>query len=223
MGYPTYWRLYFLGAMFLHLIVWLLGSLLLPYFIEKPVLVPPEELVWADDFLEEEEMPAVDPPKVEPIKPPLPEEIKEEIEEDTSPTVAETEEEAIANLKEIEKEPPKAEKDTKKDKKDAGVVIIKKSSGVQMGQPPKLIEDFYPSSVGVNFKGRVSVFATIGKDGNVKETKIAITSGRLLIDHIAMNAVKRWKFKPALDHLGKPMECLKVIPIVFNMPRYRDS
>lgn len=145
---------------------------------------------------------------------------------ETSPIVADNEADAIAKFEEQVKE---AKKDSSK--KVSSVIVVGKGTNgggsggngrgggkPQIGKPPILIEDFYPPNNLVPFKGRIRVFATIGKDGLIHKTKVAVTSGKRSYDEIAMAAARRWKFKPALDENGEPMEVLRVISISFNRP-----
>lgn len=151
------------------------------------------------------------PKKKEPEKKPE-EKPDEKADEKDVPVITADEAEAIRELK---RQIEEAEKNP--DGSVGTIVIRRKGSGGQMGQPARLIADSYPAT-GVNFRGRVSVFATIGKDGVVRKTKVAVTSGRRSIDEIAMAACRRWRFKPALDHNGQPMECIQIISIPFNVP-----
>ena len=151
------------------------------------------------------------PKKKEPEKKPE-EKPAEKADEKDVPVITADEAEAIRELK---RQIEEAEKNP--DGSVGTIVIRRKGSGGQMGQPARLIADSYPAT-GVNFRGRVSVFATIGKDGTVHKTKVAVTSGRRSIDEIAMAACRRWRFKPALDHNGQPMECIQIISIPFNVP-----
>ena len=128
-------------------------------------------------------------------------------------------------LEETEADVPKEKADTepKKDpkKKISSTIVVKKKgdgSTHTMGQPPKIIVDSYPPEGMYTFKGVVRVFTTIGEDGKVKKTKVAVTSGRRGVDELAMAFCRRWTFKPALDSKGQPMECIKLIRIPFNLP-----
>ena len=153
----------------------------------------------------------VEPKRKAPEKKPE-EKPAEPVDEKDVPVITADEAEAIRELK---RQIEEAEKNP--DGSVGTIVVRRKGSGGQMGQPARLIADSYPAT-GVNFRGRVSVFATIGKDGNVRKTKVAVTSGRRSIDEIAMAACRRWRFKPALDHNGQPMECVQIISIPFNVP-----
>ena len=135
---------------------------------------------------------------------------------DTEPIVAENEKDAV---KKFQKQVEDAKKDPKK-KISSTIVVKKKGDGSThtMGQPPKIIVDSYPPEGMYTFKGVVRVFATIGEDGKIKQTKVAVTSGRRGVDELAMAFCRRWTFKPALDSKGQPMECVKLIRIPFNLP-----
>jgi protein TonB len=85
-----------------------------------------------------------------------------------------------------------------------------------MAENARLLKSFYPAPGTVSFGGRVSVSARIGVDGKVKSTKIKITSGRPLVDAVAMSAARHWVYKPATDRYGKPMECDAIIIIPFE-------
>ncbi|MBQ9635756.1 MAG: TonB family protein [Acidaminococcaceae bacterium] len=154
-----------------------------------------------------------EPKKKEPEK--KPEEKKPEEEKPLDKDVAVITEDEAEAIRELKRQIEEAEKNP--DGSVSTIVVRRKGTGGQMGQPARLIADSYPAT-GVNFHGRVSVFATIGKDGNVRKTKVAVTSGRRSIDEIAMAACRRWRFKPALDHNGQPMECVQIISIPFNVP-----
>jgi protein TonB len=122
-------------------------------------------------------------------------------------------------VKKFQKQVEDAKKDPKK-KISSTIVVKKKGDGSThtMGQPPKIIVDSYPPEGIYTFKGVVRVFATIGEDGKIKKTKVAVTSGRRSVDELAMAFCRRWTFKPALDSKGQPMECIKLIRIPFNLP-----
>lgn len=134
---------------------------------------------------------------------------------ETEPIVAEDETDAV---KKFQQQMEEAKKDPKK--KISNTIVVKKKgdgSAHTMGQPPKIIADSYPPEGMYTFKGVVRVFTTIGEDGKVKKTKVAVTSGRRAVDELAMAFCRRWTFKPALDSKGQPMECIKLIRVPFNL------
>ncbi len=132
-------------------------------------------------------------------------------EENAKPMIAANEKEALEALKKAEKE----------GKGGPQTVILSGGGGgggggKQIAENARLLKPFYPAPGTVSFGGRVSVSARIGVDGKIKDTKIMITSGRPLVDAVAMNAAKRWVYKPATDSHGKPMECNAIIIIPFQ-------
>lgn len=133
-------------------------------------------------------------------------------EADVKPMVAANEKEALEKLRQAAK-----------DGKGNGPQTVILSGGGngggggrQIAENARLLKTFYPAPGTVSFGGRVSVSARIGTDGKIKETKIMVTSGRPLVDAVAMNAAKRWVYKPATDSHGKPMECNAIIIIPFQ-------
>ncbi|MDQ0204011.1 energy transducer TonB [Pectinatus haikarae] len=224
MQYPTHWRMAFLVAFLLHLGIWLAGSFILPHL--QAEALPPEDtqaLEWESvDEENDEPGPIEDEKQPEPSvheeRSPAPAAVPEQEkaeEQEVTPIVADEDEPATAELvKELADDPSKSDKVIIIDKKGSGGG----SQSVQMGEPPILIDKFYPPVNIVTFRGRVSVFATIDVTGRIIRTKIAVTSGSPSVDQIAMDSARRWTFKPALDQNGAPMECTKIISIPFNMP-----
>ena len=75
----------------------------------------------------------------------------------------------------------------------------------------------------IPFTGRIAVSAHIGTDGRVVWTKIQISSGNLVYDRLARRIVeKQWKFEPAKDMNGQPMESNMQCPVYFNMKPARN-
>lgn len=224
MNYPSHWRLAYLLAFFLHLGAWLFVSLALPHLtLSLPEPEPTQEIEWLADLPPgepdlppgeavsgEPTLPADALPEAEEaVAPPLEEEEAPPLDEET-PLVAKDDADAIAQLK-------KAEQEGKDDGKGHTVIVRGGGGGgQQMGENAKLVKPFYPAPGVVSFGGRVSVSARIGKDGRIKETHIKITSGRPLVDAVAMSCARKWVYKPATDQHGKPMECNAIISIPFT-------
>ena len=224
MNYPSHWRLAYLLAFFFHLWAWLFVSLALPHLtlsLAQPE--PVQELEWAPDLPPGEgdsADPAVADLPAGPVLPqdaiaeaedtdaPPPEDTETPLEEET-PIVVEDAAAAIAQLK-------KTEQEGKDDGKGHTIIIRGGGGGQQMGENAKLVKPFYPAPGVVSFGGRVSVSARIGKDGRIKETKIMVTSGRPLVDAVAMSCARKWVYKPATDQHGQPMECNAIISIPFT-------
>jgi protein TonB len=63
--------------------------------------------------------------------------------------------------------------------------------------------------------GTVRVQATVSSDGSVDRMEVAASSGNRYLDRAAMEAVRRWRFKPAMRN-GQPVSATVVIPLEFN-------
>lgn len=162
----------------------------------------------ADDPGPPEEEQAEEPP---PPPPPPPE--PEQVEEEPAVVEAEVPEEAITEiLKEVEETPEKEEPK-----------VLRSGEGKQIGMPGKILHAEQPPYGVIQFKGRIAVSARIGTDGKVISTKIQISSGNALYDRMARRIVeKQWKFEPAKDMNGQPMESDMQCPVYFNMKPARN-
>lgn len=237
MNYPKHWRLAFVLALFLHFFIWSGMTFLVPLLGSKPTIAADDAIALEDvpgddgeegDAGADEGTPDEAPPEPEPEPQPEPEpepepqpedalppeDAPDETEDfdDTSPIIADDDADAIAQFKQ-----EVAEAKTNTGKKVSSIVV-RKGNGQHLNTAPKLLADYYPPEGLTKFKGRVTVAATIGKNGHVVRTKIMVTSGQMLVDQHAINAVKKWFFKPALDDKGQPMEVDKIISIPFNVP-----
>lgn len=63
--------------------------------------------------------------------------------------------------------------------------------------------------------GSVRVQATIAIDGSVERMEIAQSSGNRYLDRAALDAVRRWRFKPAMRS-SQPVSATVVIPLDFT-------
>ena len=212
MQYQTHWRLAFVLAFFFHIIAWLFLTILIPH-VFKALEAPPQEepMEWvelADDPGPPEEEQAEEPP---PPPPPPPE--PEQVEEEPAVVEAEVPEEAITEiLKEVEETPEKEESK-----------VLRSGEGKQIGMPGKILHAEQPPYGVIQFKGRIAVSARIGTDGKVISTRIQVSSGNALYDRMARRIVeKQWKFEPAKDMNGQPMESDMQCPVYFNMKPARN-
>lgn len=212
MQYQTHWRLAFVLAFFFHIIAWLFLTILIPH-VFKALEPPPQEepMEWvelADDPGPPEEEQAEEPP---PPPPPPPE--PEQVEEEPAVVEAEVPEEAITEiLKEVEETPEKEEPK-----------VLRSGEGKQIGQPGKILHAEQPPYGVIQFKGRIAVSARIGTDGKVISTRIQVSSGNALYDRMARRIVeKQWKFEPAKDMNGQPMESDMQCPVYFNIKPARN-
>ena len=208
MHYQTHWRLAFVLAFFFHLVVWLVLMLVIPHvfrMLEPPPQETPMEWVDVADDMgtpeedQQEEQPPPPPPPSEPVA----------VEEEPAVVEAEVPEEAITEImKEVEetKDAPKEDN------------VLRSGEGKQIGQPGKILHAEQPPYGMINFKGRIAVSARIGTDGKVIRTHIMISSGNEYYDLTARRIVeRRWKFEPAKDMNGQPMESDMQCPVYFNM------
>ena len=63
--------------------------------------------------------------------------------------------------------------------------------------------------------GTVRVRVTVATDGSVDRLEVAESSGNRYLDRAAMEAVRRWRFQPAVRD-GQPVVADVVVPIVFT-------
>ena len=63
--------------------------------------------------------------------------------------------------------------------------------------------------------GTVRVRVTVATDGSVDRLEVAESSGNRYLDRAAMEAVRRWRFQPAVRD-GQPVVADVVVPIVFS-------
>lgn len=66
-----------------------------------------------------------------------------------------------------------------------------------------------------NIGGSVRVIATVAADGSVERMELAQGSGNRDLDRAAMEAVRRWRFRPAVRN-GQPVSESVIIPLEFN-------
>ena len=152
--------------------------------IDEPVITAPLENNSADEFnFAPIELPPLEIPKVEPLpqleifKPPAPPPVQPKIE--TPPNVD-------------------AEKNSDSDDEP--------TENQQWVSVPTLILAVYPEE-NFGYTGEIMIMATIGKDGKVKDAELVFPTGNNDVDSAALDAAKKWTFKPALDKDGKPTEC----------------
>ncbi|MEX1114302.1 MAG: TonB family protein [Akkermansiaceae bacterium] len=94
--------------------------------------------------------------------------------------------------------------------------------GGDMDTPPVPVNRLPPQYPGSLLKkgigGKVIVTCVIDADGNVASTRIKQSSGQPELDKAALNAVSRWKFKPA-KRAGKSFKATCNIPFTFEVKK----
>ena len=218
MRFKSYWRTTVVAAIFLHFFVWLGLALALPLldFEGDPLAVQEMEVV---DLPEEgssgeTEEKKTDPPKPEPEppEPPKPETPPVEtppedvIPTETSPTEAAELDEAVAELQKQEEEAKKSGEDGKAlppapPSQAVGVLITAGNT---------------PDTRGTDFRGTVGILVSIDAQGHITGYRFTQTSGRRVVDQIVLNAVRNFKFEPALDTNGQPMKTMRLLRFPFD-------
>lgn len=213
MHFKSYWRSTVLCALFLHFFVWLGLALVLPHldFSNQAIAADEMEVV---DLPEDgsdgppEEQPKPEPPKLEPPKPveeppaaPVPQE--EILPTESSPTEAAEMEEAVAELAAAEKkgDTQGAERPPAPQNQYIGALVV-------AGQTP--------NTNGTDFRGTIGILVYINAEGSITGYRFTQTSGRRLVDQLVLNALKSFKFDPAVDFDGKPMKTMRLLKFHFD-------
>ena len=217
MRFKSYWRTTVVAAIFLHFFVWLGLALALPLldFEGDPLAVQEMEVVDLPEEGSSGEMEEKkpDPPKPEPPEPPKPETPPVEtppedvIPTETSPTEAAELDEAVAELQKQEEEAKKSGEDGKDilppapPSQAVGVLIASGNT---------------PDTRGTDFRGTVGILVSIDAQGHITGYRFTQTSGRRVVDQIVLNAVRNFKFEPALDTNGQPMKTMRLLRFPFD-------
>jgi TonB family protein len=71
-------------------------------------------------------------------------------------------------------------------------------------------------------QGTVLLHVIVGNDGRVVSAAVSRSSGFSMLDSTAADTVRAWRFDPAIDSDGRPMQCEADLPIHFTLkPRGR--
>jgi TonB family protein len=93
---------------------------------------------------------------------------------------------------------------------------LKVSQGVSQGLLIKRVEPVYPPlAKQMHVQGAVELLANIGKDGSI--TKVKLLSGDSALSGAAIDAVKKWKYKPYYLN-DQPVEIQTQITVKFTLP-----
>lgn len=80
-------------------------------------------------------------------------------------------------------------------------------------EPIKVVKASYPAAVGANeLQGEVIIKVNVSETGDVERAEVV--SGNAILGHAAMDAAKKWKFKPFIRN-GKPVKVSTNIPFDF--------
>ena len=95
---------------------------------------------------------------------------------------------------------------------NAPAIAGNNTSPVPTHRPPPI----YPrEAMRRGIGGTVRVQATVATNGSVERMDIAQSSGDRYLDRAAMEAVRRWRFTPAMRN-GQPVSATVVIPVDFS-------
>ncbi len=72
------------------------------------------------------------------------------------------------------------------------------------------------------YEGSVLLYVTVDANGDIKDISIGTGSGYRSLDKAALNAVKRWRFEPALQN-GRAVESVTEVPVVFRLINAKKS
>jgi len=104
---------------------------------------------------------------------------------------------------------------------ERGVVVVDGkvgASGAGTIRGPKLIYSIRPTlsaeARAAGLKGPAILMGIIAEDGSVRDVKVL--KGVEGLDDIAIAAFSRWRYEPAVDQNGKPMQVQVVIALVFK-------
>ena len=224
---------YFRKAIFLSLIIHLAAGMILtfalPKFQSEKVLPPVAEfidvdLTSAENFVEESAAP-LETSEVETIpefefpeivmpelkipatvfEPPkfTPPEIVKSVEIPPPPVVQNPA--PVQKISETETTPPKVEKP------------VEENISHKLNHPAVIVNEVYPKKgSGLGYTGKIILNVKISKNGEVIGADIVQGSGRIFVDSLAQDYIKKWNFRPALNEQGRPIESSKVIQFDFK-------
>lgn len=94
---------------------------------------------------------------------------------------------------------------------DAGASVDIRSKAMA---PPK-----YPADAAANrITGKVVLLIDVAADGSVADARVEKSEPAGVFDQVTLDAVKRWKFEPAMQD-GKPVAGRVRVPVSFEMDR----
>lgn len=94
-------------------------------------------------------------------------------------------------------------------------VVLRQTEGVQAAQLTTRIEPAYPSAaLAMHLTGTVHLRAVISTDGTVSQ--LDVLSGNPILVRAALDAVRRWRYKPTLLN-NKPVEVETDITVIFQL------
>ena len=92
----------------------------------------------------------------------------------------------------------------------------------EVNQPPRVIRAVNPGypaeAIQKGLEGKVKIRFIVDSEGHVKEPEVVESVHEGVFDEAALEAVKKYLFKPAVKD-GKNVDCIVKVPIVFSIPK----
>jgi len=108
--------------------------------------------------------------------------------------------------------PPAATADPGDGLADAGTAVLVDSQPVPIHRPPP---EYPRRALRRGASGEVVVRVLVGTDGQPRQVEIAHSSSHRALDQAALQAVRRWRFEPAMRN-GQPVAQTVQVPFDFN-------
>ena len=91
----------------------------------------------------------------------------------------------------------------------------------QVARLPQLVEQVRPryprSARSQGIVGVVLVRAILGVDGRVEEQTLKVLRSIPALDEAAVEAVRQWRFTPAIGREGRPVRVMFDVPVQFSL------
>ncbi len=103
-----------------------------------------------------------------------------------------------------------------KEEKDKGIHYSKAKDVTEPELVTKVNPSYPAEAKKDKVEGQVVLDLTIDTDGSVSDTKVK-KSGDSRLTEAAIRAIKQWKFKPAMNKAGKPVEVVATVTVNFKL------
>jgi protein TonB len=98
----------------------------------------------------------------------------------------------------------------------AGAAAARSGPRFQAGAPGNPLPDYPESARRWGYQGRVFLAVHVSADGRPLSVDVASSSGHSILDRSALEAVRRWRFRPAVGQAGNGVALVNV-PIAFRL------
>lgn len=221
-----YWRQAIFLSLLIHFAAGICLTFALPKIFTEKILPVEEEFIdvdlAAENFVEESAAP-LETAEVETI-PEFPEIVMPELKipetvfeppQFTPPEIPKPAE--ILKPEKIQTPPPVQQKISETETPPKVEKPVEENLPQKLNRPAVIVNEVYPQKgSGLGYTGKIILNVKINKKGEVSGAEIVQGSGRMLVDSLAQDYIKKWNFRPALDDKGRPMESSKVIQFDFK-------